>query len=239
MPGVVERLARVHERIEHAALKAGRDPEGVRLLAVSKTHPTALIREAYAAGQRDFGENYLQELVRKALELEDLKDIRWHMIGHLQTNKAKLAAVHANVVHTVDSARVAQALGRRRALLRAEQASLGPLPVLVEVNVAREAQKAGCDPTELEAVLAAIEAEPSLDLSGLMTVPPHGAPAEARPVFDRLRQLRDAHGGARRLPELSMGMSHDFEEAILAGSTLVRVGTAIFGAREARTTGQP
>lgn len=239
MPGVSERLARVHERIERAARAAGRDPKEIRLLAVSKTHPIPLIREAYAAGQRDFGENYLQQLVQKAIELEDLKDIRWHMIGHLQTNKAKLAAVYANVVHTVDSVRVAQALGRRRAALAAENASLIRLPVLVEVNVAGEAQKAGCSPAELEAVLDAIEADRSLELSGLMTVPPHSDPSDARLVFEQLRELRDAHGGCERLPELSMGMSHDFEEAILAGSTIVRVGTAIFGARETRATGQP
>ncbi len=213
----------------------------MRLIAVSKTKPAAAIREAYAAGQRDFGENYLQELVRKAEELGELADIRWHMIGHLQTNKAKLAARHASLVHSVDSPRVAEALARRRG----EWVSAGmdlpahlatPLRVLVEVNIAGEAQKAGCVPAALGEVLASIEREPWLALGGLMTVPPFtDEPDVARRCFERLRALRDAHGGPERLPELSMGMSDDLEAAIAAGATLVRVGTAIFGARSART----
>jgi pyridoxal phosphate enzyme (YggS family) len=202
----------------------------VRLLAVSKTKPIAMIREAYDAGQRDFGENYLQELVRKAEDLTELRDIRWHMIGHLQTNKAKLAARYAGLVHTVDSQRLAQALAERREQLAT--AALGPLPVLVEVNIAGETQKAGCTPNEVGELLAAIERQPWLELRGLMTVPPFNSdPAIARRCFESLRRLRDAHGGQERLPELSMGMSDDLEQAIAAGATLVRVGTAIFGAR--------
>jgi PLP dependent protein len=211
----------------------------VRLLAVSKTKPLAMIREAYAAGQRDFGENYLQELVRKAEALAELEDIRWHMIGHLQSNKAKLAARHASLVHTVDSPRIAEALAQRREQLASEVPGMPgplarPLPVLVEVNIAGEAQKAGCTPSEVGDLVAAIERKPWLELRGLMTVPPFSDdPTIAQRCFESLRTLRDAHGGPERLPELSMGMSDDLEQAIAAGATLVRVGTAIFGARSA------
>lgn len=239
MSGISERLQVVRERIDRAAREAGRRPEQVRLLAVSKTKPIEDIREAYRAGQRDFGENYLQELVRKAEALRELSELRWHMIGHVQTNKAKLAASAASVVHTVDSARIARALGRRRAQQLEANASSGMaarrLEVLIEVNVGGEAQKAGCSTDDLEIVARAIEGEPALELRGLMTVPPHSERAsEALPYFERLRALRDAHGGSARLPELSMGMSHDLEVAIRAGATIVRVGTAIFGARSPR-----
>jgi len=241
LSGVREQLERVRQRIAAAAAASGRQASEVRLLAVSKTKPAAAIREAYAAGQRDFGENYLQELVRKAEELSELGDIRWHMIGHLQTNKAKLAARHASLVHTVDSARVAEALARRRGEWTSAGADLPahlatPLAVLVEVNIAGETQKSGCAPAELGEILASIEREPWLALRGLMTVPPFtDEPGVARRCFDELRSLRDAHGGPERLPELSMGMSDDLEAAIAAGATIVRIGTAIFGARSART----
>lgn len=229
MSSVREELERVRKRIATAAMASGRDPGEVRLLAVSKTKPLAMIREAYDAGQRDFGENYLQELVKKAEALTELSDIRWHMIGHLQTNKAKLAARHASVVHTVDSQRLAEALGQRRAELAR------PLPVLIEVNIGGEAQKAGCTPNDVGDLLTTVEREPWLELRGLMTVPPFSDdPAIAQRCFENLRALRDAHGGQQRLPELSMGMSDDLEQAIAAGATLVRVGTAIFGARSAK-----
>ncbi|MEB2312443.1 MAG: YggS family pyridoxal phosphate-dependent enzyme [Sorangiineae bacterium] len=226
MSTVAEGLSRVRERIARAADVAGRDPASVRLLAVSKTKPASALREAYAAGQRDFGENYVQELLAKAEALADLPELSWHMIGHLQTNKARQVVRVARAVHTVDSTRLARELGKRAA-------GAGVLlTVLAEVNLGGEAQKSGCAPRELEDVLAASDAEPALALAGLMTVPPHTEdPAGARPYFDELRALRDAHGGAARLPELSMGMTHDLEHAILAGATIVRVGTAIFGAR--------
>lgn len=217
------RLEAVRARITAAARRCGRDPSAVRLVAVSKTKDAASIRLAYAAGQRDFGENYAQELGKKAAELEALSDLRWHFIGHLQRNKAKLVAPIASVVHTVDTGRLAEELGKR---------SLESLHVLVEVNVAGEAQKSGCRPDELAAVLEVIEKQPRLRLMGLMTVPPMSEdPAASRRFFDELARLRDAHGGPARLPDLSMGMSHDLEEAIFAGATIVRVGTAIFGAR--------
>ncbi len=216
---IAERLARVQERIEAAARSAGRDPASVLLLAVSKTKPPEAIREAFAAGQRDFGENYVQELTEKAESLADLVGVRWHMVGHLQRNKVAAAIRVANVVHTVDSARLAEAIGNRAA---------SPLDVLVEVNVAGEAQKSGCAPAEVGSILAAIARFPNLRARGLMTVPPFSDdPESSRPHFRALRVLRDAHG----LADLSMGMTVDVEVAVEEGATIVRIGTAIFGAR--------
>ncbi len=222
---VAARLVVVRQRIAAAATEGGRDPEAVRLVAVSKTKPPELVREAYEAGQRDFGENYAQELVAKAQALTDLPDLRWHMIGHLQRNKAKQVVRVAHAVHTVDSVRLAEELARRTA-------PDTRLLVLVEINVGGEAQKGGCTPDEAREVVDAVERHESLALRGLMTVPPHTEdPAGARPYFDALARLRDALGGPTRLPELSMGMTHDLEHAIRAGATMVRVGTAIFGER--------
>ena len=211
-----------------AAHAAGRDPGAVRLVAVSKTQPAEAVREAYAAGQRDFGENYVQELVQKAEALRDLPGLRWHMIGHLQRNKAKLVAPLASFVHTVDSV----GLGRELAKRRASAAIQERLPVLVEVSIAGEEQKHGVAPGELAELLEGLEALPELSLSGLMCVPPFTEDAAlSRPHFDALARLREQHGGVARLPELSMGMTHDLEHAVAAGATWVRVGTAIFGAR--------
>ena len=241
MDSLAERLARVREQIAQAALEAGRSPEHVRLVAVSKTKPASAIREAHAAGQRDFGENYVQELAAKAEELQDLTDLRWHLIGRLQRNKTKLALKLASVVHTADSVRLVQDLGKRAAeqpvpeARRMFAADDPRLPILVEVNVAGEAQKAGCSPSVLPGLLEAVERESSLRLMGLMTVPPHTEdPAAARPFFDELVRLRERHGGAERLPELSMGMTHDLKPAVSAGATIVRIGTAIFGVRSPR-----
>jgi pyridoxal phosphate enzyme (YggS family) len=241
MDSVAERLQRVREQIAQAALHCGRSPEQVRLVAVSKTKPASAIREAHAAGQRDFGENYVQELAAKAEELQDLEDLRWHLIGRLQRNKTKLALKLASVVHTADSLRLVQDLGKRAA----EQPVPEPrrmfakddprLPILVEVNVAGETQKAGCRPAELPGLLEAVEREPALRLVGLMTMPPHTEdPDAARPFFDELARLRERHGGPERLPELSMGMTHDLNPAVSAGATIVRIGTAIFGVRTPR-----
>jgi pyridoxal phosphate enzyme (YggS family) len=241
---IAEALREQHERIARAAARAGRPAGSVRLIAVSKTKPAALIREAYEAGQRDFGENYVQELVKKAEELADLPELRFHMIGHLQRNKARQVTGLVSAVHTVDGVRLAEELGKRAqqktlpvarvwtpAGARAEAPNR--LPVLVEVNVSGESSKSGCAPSELGAVLEAVEKRPSLTLSGLMTVPPASDDAEAaRPFFEQLVELQRAHGGATRLPELSMGMSHDLEVAVACGATCVRVGTAIFGARD-------
>ncbi len=226
MTDVAAGLAAVRQRIARAAEACGRDPLAIALVAVSKTKPAAAVREAYAAGQRVFGESYAQELVTKAAELADLPGLEWHFIGHLQSNKAKLVAKVAKMVHTVDGALLARELGKR-----ATAAGVAPLAVLVEVNVGGEAQKAGVAPGDLEEVLRAVVAEPGLALRGLMTVPPNGGPAVARRAFDTLATLRTLHGGKDRLPELSMGMTGDLEEAVTAGATLVRVGTAIFGER--------
>jgi PLP dependent protein len=227
---IASTLSEVRARIATAAQAAGRGADDVRLVAVSKTHPASAVREAYAAGQRDFGENYVQELLQKAEELRDLPDLRWHLIGHLQRNKAKQVATLLSLLHTVDSLELARELDKRLAASAPERV----LPVLVEVSIAGEAQKHGLAPEDLAEVLQGIEALPRLALRGLMCVPPFTEePAGARPHFERLAQLRDALGGAARLPELSMGMTHDLEQAVSAGATLVRVGTAIFGARPA------
>ena len=237
MAAVAERLAAVRERIARAAAAAGRDPAEIRLIGASKLQPTEAIRAAYAAGLRDFGENYVQELERKAAELANLPDLRLHLIGHLQRNKARHVVRHASVIQSVDSVRLAEELGRRATEVVIDEArrfAAGErrLVVFVEVNVGGEAEKQGCAPEALGAVLDAVEAQPSLALRGLMTLPPHTEdPAGARPFFDQLVALRDRHGGPSRLPELSMGMTHDLEPAIAAGATVVRVGTAIFGQR--------
>jgi hypothetical protein len=219
-------LAEVRARIDRAARAAGRDPAAVKLVAVSKTKPPEAVREAYGAGQRAFGENYAQELAAKAEALADLRDVEWHFIGHLQTNKARVAARYAHVVHTVDSAVLARELGKRAA-----KEGRGALPVLIEVSVGGEAQKAGAAPSEIDEVMRAVQAEPALVLRGLMTMPPAGDLAAARRVFETVGSLRNLHGGAAVLPELSMGMSDDLEVAVACGATIVRVGTAIFGAR--------
>jgi pyridoxal phosphate enzyme (YggS family) len=220
---VAEGLEQVRVRLAAALANAGRPADAVRLVAVSKFQPASAIREAYAAGQRDFGENYVQELQEKAAELADLTDLRWHLIGHLQRNKARSVVTIASLIHTVHSAELARELDKRASR---------ELRVLVEVNVGGEAQKGGCAPAELGLVLDAISATQQLRLAGLMCVPPvTPEPSGAKPYFDELVRLRDVHGGAQRLPELSMGMTADLEYAVSAGATMVRVGTAIFGHR--------
>jgi pyridoxal phosphate enzyme (YggS family) len=226
MSDVAHNLRTVRARIDAAARRAGRDPSSVRLLAVGKTKPAADLAEAYAAGQREFGENYAQELVDKHAALAHLPGIAWHFIGRLQSNKAKIVAPIAALIHAVDSERLAIELGKR-AVIRAT-----PLPVLVEVNVGGETSKGGVEAAELGRVLDRIASIASLHLEGLMSIPPPTETAEASRVHHRrLRTLRDEHGGAARLPTLSMGMTDDLEVAIEEGATIVRVGTAIFGAR--------
>ena len=219
---VAERLEAVGERIATACARAGRDPASVTLVAVGKHHPAERIREAWEAGQRAFGENYVQELADKAAALADLDDVRWHFIGHLQRNKAKIIVAVGAVVETVDGVKLAEELDRRGAALGRV------VPVLVQVNVGGEAQKSGCAPSELPALVERVRACAQLDLRGLMTVPPFDLDPEAtRPLFAELASL----GAAHRLKELSMGMSGDLEVAIEEGATIVRVGTAIFGPR--------
>jgi pyridoxal phosphate enzyme (YggS family) len=227
---IASALGEVRERIRVAALANSRAAESVTLIAVSKLQPAQAVREAYAAGQRDFGENYVQELVQKAEALRDLTELRWHLIGHLQRNKVKQVAGLVSLVHTVDSLDLAHELAKRHAVAAPGRR----LPVLIEVSIAGEAQKHGAPAAALGELCDAIDALPALWLRGLMCVPPlTDDAAAARPYFDALARLREQHGGALRLPELSMGMTHDLEHAVAAGATLVRVGTAIFGARPA------
>ena len=232
---ISENIAAVRERLTVSARRAGRAPDGVALMAVSKTFPPERIREAYDAGLRLFGENRVQEFAEKAGALADLREAEWHMIGHLQTNKAGKAVELFGGVDSVDSVKLAEKLD-------AAARKLGnKLRVLIEVNVGGEAAKSGVAPDsrELEELLRAAPRLEALEFRGLMTVPPLSEdPEGSRPFFRRLRALRDAIA-TRQLPgvnmaELSMGMSHDFEIAIEEGSTCVRVGTAIFGERASR-----
>jgi pyridoxal phosphate enzyme (YggS family) len=202
-----------------------RVPPGVTLVAVSKTHPAEAIREAYAAGQRDFGENYAQEWREKADALADLPDVRWHFVGSLQTNKVKYLAGRVHLVHAVDREELARELSRRFGQKGAVAR------VLVEVNTGGEATKSGCPPADAPALAAAVRALPDVELRGLMGMPP--PEDDPRPHFRLLRELRDRLG----LAELSMGMSADWPIAIEEGATIVRVGTAIFGERPRKAAG--
>ena len=209
-------LSRVRERIVAACSRAGRDPASVRLIAVSKTKPIEMLREAVAAGQTIFGENYAQELREKAAALAG---VEWHFIGALQTNKARLVVGRAAMIHTCDRLALAQELSKRAKAVGLVQR------VLLEVNVGREAQKAGVLPEDVPALLEQVRALPALACEGLMCIPP--SQRDPRPSFRLLRQLGTACG----LSQLSMGMSADYEAAIEDGATLVRVGTSIFGER--------
>jgi PLP dependent protein len=197
-------------------------PAGVTLVAVSKTQPAAKIREAYAAGQRDFGENYAQEWREKADALADLADLRWHFIGALQTNKVRLLAGRVHAIHTVDRVELAREISKRFL------AKGGVVRVFLEVNTGGEVSKAGCAPADAPALAEAVRALPAVDLAGLMAIPPPSD--DPRPHFRLLRGLRDGLG----LRELSMGMSADWPVAVEEGATVIRVGTAIFGERPRR-----
>jgi len=230
---LVENIALVRERINAAVRRAGRNPDEVTLLAVSKTVPPELIRVAYLAGVRVFGENRVQEFAEKVAAMRDLSDAEWHMIGHLQTNKAAKAAELFAAVDSIDSLRLAQKLNS------AAQQAGRKLGVLIEINVGGESAKSGVAPEsqELEKILQAAPSLEHLQIRGLMTIPPlTDDPQEARPHFRKLRALQKQIC-ARALTRvsmniLSMGMSHDFEIAIEEGSTCVRLGTAIFGERK-------
>jgi pyridoxal phosphate enzyme (YggS family) len=241
---IQQSLARVHERIAEAALRAGRAPEEVTLVAVSKTFPAQAVLEAIAAGQHDFGENRVEEALPKMGEIgESGLKLRWHLIGHLQSRKVKDAAGHFALIHSVDSLKLAAALNNRTANL--QPAVSNPQPILLECNVSGEEAKSGFllagwekDPARFEAFareVAQISALPQVRLCGLMTVAPIvEQAAQAQPFFASLRALRDAL--RERFPnvawdQLSMGMTNDFEPAIAEGATLVRIGRAIFGER--------
>jgi PLP dependent protein len=213
------RLSAVRERIARAAERAKRDPADILLLAVTKVFPADVIRDAYDLGLRDFGENYVQEFEDKAPAVADLEAARFHLIGHLQSNKSKKAAELFHTIQTVDSVKLARRLDE-----------VGkPLDIMLEVKLSEEEAKSGVAPDGLPDLLAGVLSCGNLTLRGLMTMPPWSEdPEAARPIFRKLRELADVHG----LAGLSMGMSHDLETAIEEGSTCVRVGTALFGKRK-------
>jgi pyridoxal phosphate enzyme (YggS family) len=229
MNSLETRLADVSERVRQAALAAGRAESDVRIVAVSKTVPAAVVAEAISAGVGDIGENYIQEARQKKAALPP-HGVQWHFIGHLQTNKAKYAVKMFDLIHTVDSVRLAAELDRMAGAIGKIQ------PVLIQVNIAGEASKSGAAPQEVPALVRRIAALQHLRLEGLMTIPPYfNDPERVRPLFGKLRRLRDRvreeSVAGVSMAELSMGMTGDFEVAIAEGATLVRIGTAIFGAR--------
>ena len=232
---LIDRWQQIVDRLTAACVRAGRAPDDVTLVAVSKKHPAEAIRTLYEAGQRDFGENYAQELDAKRTALADLTDLRWHFIGALQSNKAKLVVPGCTLVHAVDRLSVAEAMSRRAV------ASGSIARLLVEVNVGGEASKAGVSPADVAPLIETLAALPAIEVSGLMCIPPpEDETADAASVnrvhFAQLRQLRDALSGlCPSLRLLSMGMTDDFESAVAEGATHVRIGTAIFGPRPART----
>ena len=229
MSNIADRLAGIRERIAAAARSAGRDPSSIRLVAVSKTFPIAAIREAYAAGHRDFGENRVQEALQKVASATDL-EIRWHLLGHLQLNKARKAGPVFAAIHSLDSIELLKKIDTAAA-------EAGQTPeLLIQVDLAGEATKFGASPGEVPRLLDAAAVCRAAKVTGLMTLPPvPDSPEDARPWFRQLRDLRDGWLASgvppAMLGELSMGMSGDFEVAIQEGSTMVRVGTAIFGSR--------
>lgn len=226
MAAIINNLQAIRAAIAAAAKRAGRVPDAVQLLAVSKTFPPQAIREAYAGGQTAFGENYVQEALEKIAELHELPLV-WHFIGPIQSNKTRAIAEHFSWVHGVDRLKIAQRLSEQR------PANLPPLNVCVEVNVSNEPSKSGVAPEEAAQIARQIAALPRLKLRGLMTIPaPADDEAVQRQPFARLhRLLHELNAQGLKLDTLSMGMSHDFAAAITEGSTLVRIGTAIFGTR--------
>ncbi|HKN09606.1 MAG TPA: YggS family pyridoxal phosphate-dependent enzyme [Pseudomonadota bacterium] len=224
---IAARLGEVRERIEAAARRAARPDASIRLVLATKAQSPDAIRAAYQAGAREFGENYVQEAARKRIALADLADLRWHLIGHLQTNKANHAVQYFELIHSLDSERLAAALARAR--------PMPPAPVLIEVNVAGESSKHGVAPDRLGELIGAVRDK--VAVMGLMAIPPAAGGTEgARGHFARLRDLRDrlAVTTGLELSELSMGMSDDFEIAIEEGATIVRIGRAVFGERPAK-----
>jgi hypothetical protein len=230
MIDIEENVAQVRERIAAASRRSGRGPDDVKLVAISKTFPPELIRAAYEAGLRDFGENRVQEAAAKRPALADLS-ITWHLVGHLQSNKAKAARELFHWVHSVDSFRLAQKLDQTA------PAGAGRLAVLLEVNLGGEMSKAGVSESDVFQLAQQCSQLATLAVRGLMVIPPFlDDPEQVRPYFRRLRELAQEIE-SKNIPnlsmqELSMGMSHDFEVAIEEGATMVRVGTAIFGARQ-------
>jgi PLP dependent protein len=227
MTAIVSNMQAVHAAIAQAALAAGRDAAAISLLAVSKTMPASAIREAYNAGQKAFGENYLQEALNKMQELTDLP-LEWHFIGPIQSNKTRLIAENFSWVHSVDRLKIAERLSEQR------PANLPPLNVCLQVNVSGETSKSGIQPEEAVTVATAIARLPHLKLRGLMAIPaPAAGITEQHAPFTKLRNILIILNNLElNLDTLSMGMSHDLSAAIIEGATIVRVGTAIFGNRQ-------
>ena len=235
-PGLAARFAGVKADIETAATKSGRDPADVRLIAISKTHPSSLIKSLVELGATDLGENRVQEAEGKIPQV-GRNAARWHLVGHLQANKARRALQLFDVIHSLDSIALAQRLDRLCVEIGRQS-----VPLLIQVDLGHEETKTGIDEQDLSQLIDAVKGLERLELIGLMTLPPFFAdPEQARPYFRRLRQLRDelattgVFGDNRG--ELSMGMTHDFAVAIEEGATMVRIGTAIFGEREAPQQG--
>ena len=226
---VQARLQAVHERIASAARAAGREPASVTLLAVSKTFPAEAVAAAHVAGQRAFGENYVQEAVDKIAQLQSSRPgLEWHFIGPIQSNKTRAIAEHFDWVQSVDRLKIAQRLSEQRPV------ALGPLNVLLQVNISGEASKSGIRPEDLEGLAREAASLPRLAVRGLMAIPePESDPARQRAPLAAMRRLFDRlRANGLPLDTLSMGMSADLESAVLEGSTMVRIGTAIFGERE-------
>ena len=229
MSAIADNLQAVQARISNAAAAVGRSPESVRLLAVSKTWPLACVLDAAEAGQRAFGENYVQEGIDKIAAVSG-RNLEWHFIGPLQSNKTKPVAEHFDWVHSIDRLKIAERLSAQR------PAYLAPLQVCVQINVSGEASKSGCAPDEALALCRAVAALPGLQLRGLMAIPEPTDDLQAQRIpFRKLRELREQICAAGLpLDTLSMGMSHDLEAAVAEGATIVRIGTAIFGERNYR-----
>ncbi len=224
-----ERLARAREQVARAAQRAGRNAKDVTLIAVSKTFGPATVQQAVDAGARELGENRVQEGIAKAPQISG--DVRWHLIGHLQSNKARQAVETFGVIHTIDRIELVERLDRIGGELNRRP------DVLIQVDLAHEPTKSGADENELAPIIEALDQAQHLELKGLMVLPPFfDSPEQTRPYFRKLREVLENMNGSRtperKLTELSMGMSHDFEVAIEEGATMVRVGTAIFGSRE-------
>jgi pyridoxal phosphate enzyme (YggS family) len=224
---IAERLTSAYQQIAEITAKCQREASTAQLIAVSKTKPVADISEAYAAGQRAFGENYVQELVEKAQFFENRTDIRWHFIGPIQSNKTRDIAAFADVVHSIERAKIAERLAAQR------KPSQAPLQVLIQINISGEASKSGVLPTEMLALAKVINDLPQLELIGLMAIPEPAVAGDNRQAFqamvDLSKQLTTIYPQAN---QLSMGMSDDWQQALTFGATMIRLGTAIFGHRE-------
>ena len=226
---IEENVKKIVERIEKACERVGRTPKEVKILAATKTRSPEEIRRAYNAGIRLFGENRVQEARKKIPQLADLKGSEWHMIGHLQTNKVKYAVELFNCIETIDRKGLVDEIVRRL-----EKKGIRGVKALIEVKLSPEETKSGCPPQKVEELVSYVLRFPQIELLGFMTVPPYlENPEEVRPYFRRLREIRDRMEDrfGKPFPELSMGMSHDFEVAVEEGATIVRIGTAIFGPR--------